>query len=41
MVRFTWRGMPLAGKVQVEWGKEENAHCIANYQLPPESRGIY
>lgn len=31
-------GMPLAGKVQVKWGEEENAHCIANYQLPPESQ---
>ena len=31
-------GMPLAGKVQVKWGEEENAHCVANYQLPPESQ---
>ncbi|XPE24668.1 FimD/PapC C-terminal domain-containing protein [Shigella sonnei] len=30
-------GMPLAGKGQVKW-REENAHCVANYQLPPESR---
>ncbi len=22
-------GMPLAGKVQVKWGEEENAHCVA------------
>ncbi len=28
----------LAGKVQVKWGEEENAHCVANYQLPPESQ---
>ncbi|XPE51903.1 FimD/PapC C-terminal domain-containing protein [Shigella flexneri] len=33
-------GMPLAGKVQVKWGEEENAHCIANYQLPPESAAV-
>ncbi|QLU12208.1 outer membrane usher protein focD [Escherichia coli] len=31
-------GMPLAGKVQVKWGEEENAHCVAYYQLPPESQ---
>ncbi|MCV2907106.1 hypothetical protein NEO06_05595, partial [Escherichia coli] len=33
-----FRGGSLAGKVQVKWGEEENAHCVANYQLPPESQ---
>ncbi|MBW6097877.1 hypothetical protein HT118_02085 [Escherichia coli] len=32
-------GMPLAGKSSGEMGeKRENAHCVANYQLPPESQ---
>lgn len=31
-------GMPLAGKVQVTWGKGPDATCVAEYQLPQESQ---
>ncbi len=31
-------GMPLAGKVRVKWGDAQDAQCVADCRLPPESK---